>query len=377
MLGELRSKFVNKIERDIEPQTDLRQKVRIVREKGDQSMTLTINTNIASIIAERNLNSATNTLNKSLERLSTGYKINHASDNAAGYSIADMWDTQISSLDIAAANAATGNDLLTTAEQTYGLLTSHLQRIRDLAVQAGNGTYGSQSLRAIQSEIYARLEEISRISANSEFNGIKLMSYATDKIDVGFSSDGINLQVGLYADDNSVINLDVSLFKNASVSGLFAGMTESIQGVTLQNMMDAAKGDQTLSKYNTEVGYAAFAAACSGLKISGGTTAADFTYALQNLENREANKMIGFIDNAIQEISNRITKIGAAQNRVDSALGAIDVQSQNLTSSLSTLRDTDVASESSKYIQAQILQQASATLLATANQTPSIALNLL
>jgi flagellin len=87
--------------------------------------------------------------------------------------------------------------------------------------------------------------------------------------------------------------------------------------------------------------------------------------------------MIGFIDNAIDEIAKRVTRIGAAQNRVDSALSAIDVQSQNLTSSLSTLRDTDVASESSKYIQAQILQQASATLLSTANQTPSIALNLI
>ena len=87
--------------------------------------------------------------------------------------------------------------------------------------------------------------------------------------------------------------------------------------------------------------------------------------------------MIGFIDKAIDNISNRITKLGAAQNRVDSALSAIDVQSENITSSLSTLRDTDVAAESSRYIQSQILQQASATLLATANQTPSIALNLI
>ena len=87
--------------------------------------------------------------------------------------------------------------------------------------------------------------------------------------------------------------------------------------------------------------------------------------------------MIGFLDLAINDIANRVTKIGAAQNRVSSAVSAIDVQSQNLTSSLSTLRDTDVASESSKYIQSQILQQASATLLATANQTPSIALNLI
>ena len=129
--------------------------------------------------------------------------------------------------------------------------------------------------------------------------------------------------------------------------------------------------------FDTEVGYAALSAACSGLKISGGDADTGFTFVLQDTANREANKMIGFIDNAIEEIASRITKIGSAQNRVDSAVGAIDVQSQNLVSSLSTLRDTDVAAESSKYIQAQILQQASATLLSTANQTPSIALNLI
>ena len=87
--------------------------------------------------------------------------------------------------------------------------------------------------------------------------------------------------------------------------------------------------------------------------------------------------MLKFIDEAINEISERATKIGAAQNRVESAITALDVQSQNLTSSLSTLRDTDVAAESSNYIQQQILQQASATLLSTANQLPSIALNLI
>ena len=105
-------------------------------------MTLTINTNISSIITQRNLNSATNSLNKSIERMTTGYKINQAKDNAAGYSIANTWNTQISTLDVAADNASTGADLLTTAEQSYSLLTDHLQRIRDLTEQAANGTYG-------------------------------------------------------------------------------------------------------------------------------------------------------------------------------------------------------------------------------------------
>lgn len=362
-------------------------KVRIVREKGDQSMTLTITTNIPSMIAQRNLDSATKSLNTSLERLTTGFKINKASDNAAGYSISDRWVTQISSLDIATDNASTGNDLLTTAEQSYSLLTTHLQRIRDLAVQAGNGTFGSASLKAIQSEIYARLEEISRISSNTEFNGVKLMSYSTQSGDteynkgLGITSDGINLQVGLYANDDSVINLDINMFKNASVSGLFKSLEQkSIQGVTFADMYAAAKATTftpTSTKYNSDDGYALISAACSGLKVLSKDASGEYQFALQDAPGKGANKMIGFIDEAINDISSRVTKIGSAQSRVDSAISALDVQSQNISSSLSTLRDTDVASESSKYIQSQILQQASATLLATANQTPSIALNLI
>ena len=351
-------------------------------------MTLTINTNIPSLIAQRNLENATKSLNTSLERMTTGFKINKASDNAAGYSIADKWVTHLSSLDIATDNASMGNDLLTTTEETYGLLTSHLQRIRDLAVQAGNGTYGSTSLKAMQSEIYARLEEISRISGNAEYNGIKLMLYSMQASDadfnkkLGMSPDGINLQVGLYAEGDSVINLDIDLFKNATVSGLFKSMeSTTIQGVTLKNMMDDAKASTftpSSSKYNSDDGYAIFSAACSGLKVlSKNSNTGEYSFILQTATNRGANKMIGFIDEAITDISSRVTSIGAAQNRVDSAITALDVQSQNITSSLSTLRDTDVASESSKYIQSQILQQASATLLATANQSPSIALNLI
>ena len=342
-------------------------------------MALTINTNIASLIAQRSLSNSTNGMNTSLERMSTGYKINHSKDNAAGYSIANKWETQIGSLDVAADNAATGMDLLTTAEETYALLTSHLQRVRDLTEQAANGTYGSGSLKSIQAEVYARLQEISRISANSEFNGIKLMAYREDGPDVGITADGINLQVGLYADDNSIINLNVRCFKDASVSGLFGNMSKLTDA---DGVLSSAKGenldanlDTTL---NSKAGMEIFAAACTGLVLTSyveDTEAA--TFQLQGDDGHQANEMLQYIDEAINEISERATKIGAAQNRVESAMTALDVQSQNLTSSLSTLRDTDIASESSTYIQQQILQQASATLLSTANQLPSIALNLI
>lgn len=297
-------------------------------------MALTINTNISSLIVQRNLNAATNSLNKAIERMTTGYKINSASDNAAGYSIATNWDTQLGSLDVAADNAATGADMLTTLEDTYSLVTSHLQRIRDLTEQAANGTYGSDSLKAIKSEITARLEEITRISANCEFNGIKMMS--------GDVQEDIALQVGLYSDTNSQITLNQSLFEATDAVTLFDTYT-----------------DQTVTTIDD------IAELCSGYDSD----------ASQIVGNQEV--MLDEIDKVINEISERTTALGAAQNRIDSAIESIDVQYENVTSSLSTLRDADVAEESSNYIKAQILQQASATLLATANQAPSIALSLI
>ena len=284
-------------------------------------MALTINTNLSSMIVQSNLSKATTSLNQAIERMTTGFKINHAKDNAAGYSIATNWNTQLGSLDVAADNAATGADMLTTLEDTYSLVSSHLQRVRDLTEQAANGTYGSDSLKAIQSEITARLDEVDRIAANCEFNGLKMMD--------GSMKD-INLQVGLYSSPDSQITLDSSLFKKGDIKSLFGEDKDVV------------------------------ASKCAGMTT--GTA---------------ASSMLDRIDGVINEISARTTTLGAAQNRIESAVESISVQSENITSSLSTLRDADVAEESSNYIKAQILQQASATLLATANQTPSIALNLL
>lgn len=291
-------------------------------------MALTINTNISSLVAQSNLAKATSSLNTAIERMTTGYKINHASDNAAGYSIARNWETQLGSLDVAADNAATGADMLATLEDTYTLVTSHLQRVRDLTEQAANGTYGSQSLLAIKSEITARLEEVNRIAANCEFNGLKMMDNSMGEI---------SLQVGLYGTSDSQIVLSSDLFAAADVKTLFGGT-------------------DTLSKV---------AQKCVGYDSTNDNFSGD------------ASAMLTEVDKVINTISARITTLGAAQNRIDSAIESIAVQSENITSSLSTLRDADIAEESSNYIQSQILQQAAATLLATANQTPSIALNLL
>lgn len=289
---------------------------------------------MSSLIVQSNLNAATTMLNRSIERMTTGFKINHAADNAAGYSIATNWKKQLSSLDVAADNAATGADMMTTLEDTYSLISSHLQRVRDLTEQAANGTYGSESLIAIKSEITARLEEIDRVASNCEFNGLKMMDGSMENRD-------INLQVGIYSDSNSQIKLIKTLFQDAHVEKMF----ETYAGT--------AGGVEEVAKL------------CSGYD-------ADAKKIIGN-----QSDMLNKIDKVINEISARNTTLGAAQNRIESATESISVQTENITSSLSTLRDADVAEESSNYIRAQILQQASATLLATANQAPSIALNLL
>ncbi len=305
-------------------------------------MALTINTNLSSMIVQSNLSKATVSLNKAIERMTTGYKINNASDNAAGYSIARNWEARLGSLDVAADNAATGADMLSTLEDHYALVSSHIQRVRDLTEQAANGTYGSASLKAINSEITARLEEVDRIAANCEFNGIELMMGG----DTTQAKDGLDIQVGIeQTKEKSRIHLNSTLFESGQVKDLFTAA-----GATVREGHEVADIAKLCTGYNSETGW-----------LSGDSPAA----------------MLEKIDNVINNISNRITTLGAAQNRIESAIESIGVQSENITSSLSTLRDADVAEESSNYIKAQILQQASATLLATANQTPSIALNLL
>ena len=290
--------------------------------RKEYHMALTINTNLSSMLVQSNLSKATTSLNLAIERMTTGYKINHASDNAAGYSIARNWEAQLGSLDVAADNAATGADMLSTLEDHYALISTHVQRVRDLTEQAANGTYGTQSLTAIRSEINARLEEIDRIAANCEFSGQYMMDGSLKDIALQVGTDGNPTK--------SQIVLKDEVFAKGDVESLFGADRDTI------------------------------ATKCAGLKT--GTSASD---------------MLATIDEVINTISGRITTLGAAQNRIESAIKSIGVQSENITSSLSTLRDADVATESSNYIKAQILQQASATLLATANQTPSIALNLL
>ena len=262
-----------------------------------------------------------------MERMTTGYRINSSKDDAAGMAVANKLNYKVSSLKVAQDNGQMGASMLDTAEGVLGVMKDNLVRIRDLTEQAANGTYGTDAMKAIKTEVGARLAEISRMANSSEFNGRVLFSEDTK---TGITSD-INLQVGITSAGESVIKLDKALFAKATATALFNGT----------NITNTKAGLDTI--YNDD------------------SSARDF---------------LTKIDTALADITNRTTQIGGNQQRILSAIESAGVMETNLTSAASLIQDADIAEESSNYIKQQILQQTSASLLATANQAPSIAMNL-
>ena len=274
---------------------------------------ISIRTNLASLMIQRNLSAATKGLNTAIEQMTTGYKLNRAKDNAANYSIMKNMETKLRAWDVASDNISIGYNMLETADSNASLIGNHLTRIRDLCEQAANGTYGEESIKAIKAEITARADEINRIKDCAEFNDIKLFG--------DYDSDGnlirkkINLQVGIDGSENSRIAVDTTIDLSA------------ISGIDDWDVTDSSCLDR--------------------------------------------------IDSMLSNVSDYQINIGASQNRLECALELAAVNTEHLTSSISTIRDADIAEASSDYIRYQILQQACVTLLATANQMPSIALQLL
>ena len=278
-------------------------------------MAITVNTNIPSLTAQASLNKATNAMNTAMQRMSTGLKINSSKDDAAGMAVANKLDYKVSSLKVAQDNAQMGASMLDTMEGVMGVINDNLQRIRDLTEQAANGTYGSDAIGAIKTEINSRLTEINRVANSAEFNGKKLLDGTTSSV---------TLQVGIDGTANSQITLDSSIFQKS---------TTDAQGLNIANVPD-------------------------------------------NWTDSAARTYLSSVDGAIAKITNAMTAIGGKQAAISSAMESAQVMATNLTSASSLIKDADIAEESSNYIKQQILQQTSASLLATANQAPSIALNL-
>ncbi len=336
-------------------------------------MSLSINTNVASLTVQRHFNSTTATMNDVMEKMTTGFKINSAADDAAGYGVVKEMESVLSSYDVAETNGQMGSSLLNTQEGVLEIVGSYLQRIRDLTEQAANGTYATSSREAIALEVAQRMEEMNRLCDITDFNGLKLLD--------GSQTDGVNLQVGINSGEENVILLDASLFASAKVTAL-------MQLETLGGVSTASQGTQDDTyKYLCEADgqyyeNAMVAQLTNDGLINGGAidTAAMTITALCNSVFKNDNSSRAFldiVDIAVDDVTQRATEIGAYMNRVDSAVESIAVQADNLTEAKSLIKDADIAEISSDFIAAQILQQAGATMLTTANQTPSIALNLI
>jgi flagellin len=277
-------------------------------------MSLRINNNVEAFNTHRQLVGSAAKMAKSMERLSSGYRINRAADDAAGLAISEKMRGQITGLAQAQRNAQDGVSLVQTGEGALTEVHSMLQRVRELRSQYGNDTLSVTDKDAIRSEVAQLATEINDIKANTKFNGVGLLS----------SSGTINLQVG--ANDGETIAISTS---DLTASAGNPGLSE-VAGIT------SATNDATFTAL----------------------TLAD-------------------IDTAIGEVSDKRAEFGSVQNRLDHRIANLASYQENLVSAESRIRDVDMADEMVQFTKSQILQQAGTSMLAQANQAPQSVLSLL
>ena len=276
-------------------------------------MALTINTNVASLNAQRNLGVSQSNLAKSMQRLSSGLRINSAKDDSAGLAISDRMTAQIRGLNQAARNANDGISMAQTAEGALQETTNLLQRMRELAVQGANDTNNATDRASIQGEIDQLVLELDRIATSTKFNGTAL-------IDGSLSATGATFQVGANSGADQVIS-----FKIGSATAV-------------------------------------------GLGVSG---------TLDVSTSGDAQTAIEDIDAALADVDEIRGGLGAVQNRFESTIANLNNSAENISAARSRIMDADIAQETSAMTKSNILQQAGVAILAQANQAPQLALSLL
>ena len=280
-------------------------------------MSLFVNTNVSSLNAQRQLFTTGNNLRTAFERLSSGFRINSAADDAAGLQITDRMTSQVQGLNQAVRNANDGISLAQTAEGAMQETTTALQRIRTLAIQSQNGINSSADRVALQKEVSALRTEISRISTTTQFAGV-------DVLTGDFSAKFL---VGANAGQTISVNLSSSALARAGVNGFSA----------------------------------------TGLGITSNDV----------LTEQNASSLLTAVDSAISAIGSLRADLGALQNRFQSTIRNLSNISENVSAARSRIKDADFATETAELSRNQILQQASTTILAQANQRPQAALSLL
>lgn len=279
-------------------------------------MALVVNTNVASLNAQRNLTRSQGTLNRSMQRLSSGLRINSAKDDAAGLGISDRMTSQIRGLNQAARNANDAISLSQTAEGALAESTNMLQRMRELAVQSANDTNSVADRASLDAEYQALATEIDRIATATTFNNAPILDG---------TAGTITYQVGANSGADQVITLDLTT-TNGTIASIFA----------------ASAG-----------------------------TAGDVS------DQANSNAAIGAIDAAIQEVDTIRGGLGAIQSRLESTIANLMNVAENLSASRSRILDADIAMETAEMTKANILQQTGVAVLSQANQTPALALSLL
>ena len=304
-------------------------------------MALYVNTNVSSINGRRNLTNATNNLNTTYQRLSSGLRINSAKDDAAGLQISDRLTSQINGLNQGNRNSNDGIALAQTIEGSMDEMTTMLQRIRTLSVQASNGTNSEADRAAIQQEVTQLSEEISRIACQTKFGGQQVLAGAdTGIID---AKGTVQLQVGAYSGDTLTL-------------------TGFSLGFSMSQISDAA-GTKITAGQNVDA---------NGMIATNGGKAR-FSVTDQD----SASKSINGVDKLISQIDKQRAHLGAMQNRMESTIRNQSNISMNVSDARSRIRDTDFAEESAKLSQQSIIQQAASSMLTQANSRPQIALSLL
>ena len=381
-------------------------------------MSQVINTNVLSLNAQRNLSTSGTQLAQSLQRLSSGLRINSAKDDAAGLAISQRFTAQIRGLSAATRNAQDAVSLTQTAEGALGSVQSNLQRMRELAVQASNGTNTQADRDALNNEYTQLKDEIQRVAVQTKFAGSTLLDGSFNAsfqvgANVGESieiTEIANVQVAalggeyerytstiaaadlteydtaIAAGDVLIDGVDIGAISAAGSTQERAGqLVEAINRVSSQTGVSAfynsSTGDLTLSK---DGGQFTVTGAADDATIAGwdnddfGTATTTTGVAETNLTGyANAQAAIGLLDQAIGDVSTARATVGALQSRFESAIANLMTTSENLTASRSRIMDADFAEETARLTRAQVLQQAGMAMLAQANAVPQNVLSLL
>ena len=401
-------------------------------------MPQTINTNLTSLTAQRNLNMSQGSLATSMQRLSSGLRVNSAKDDAAGLAIAERMNTQVRGLNVAARNANDGISLAQVAEGALGKLGDMLQRIRELAVQASNATNSADDRKALQAEVIQLRDEIDRVAKNTSFNGQKLLdgSFSASTFQVGANS-GETITVAALT-DASADGLSKVIYGTESIATGTAGDITTLTAITggqlsinvggvAYSMADIGMARtaeermgqvvEAINRRTSDTGVAAFMKASevtagaydievrsSKLDVTGSAmavTATGFTLATtgfdataMDIPNDASSSEVGIdtlsietvagawlaiqsIDDALDQVNGARATLGAVQSRFENAVANIMVQSENVAAARGRIMDADFAQETANLSRAQILQQAGTAMVAQANQLPQQVLQLL